>query len=450
MEKKITENMSRYTNHYSFQLTPDSCRYIKSSLQEDLHKKTTEIAKDLDISITTSIQKQNMKQEFPKKWFIRITDENKDELFKYYYNINKSKDFRNIEDFHGCLTSFLRKDGTYLDYCDDGGNAELEGGIKITFEQFKENVLNMKQTKFKVGDILPKINGNHLPIRYRCKNWKINDPNRIETNLTILTQFNSKIYGFQKFTFDGVELEYVLIEIEDIIKPHNCFMVPISDLEKIYPNYKNNTTQMENKEIIGYKCPQDLFNESVKKGTVYVKNQLTQMYKIEGWDDFQLPKEIVETWEPVYQPKFKIGDWVWGFNNDGNGLPKKETLVQIVDSNPPTSDINNRATGLMGGDDWDFIVTNDKNYYRVNSKTAKFRLATQEEIDKETKIFIDCYEVKFPLKSLTTIDGYEFNLEFWKAAKLISQHNKAKIMVGCSKQFDVSLETINKILNRIL
>jgi hypothetical protein len=49
----------------------------------------------------------------------------------------------------------------------------------------------------------------------------------------------------------------------------------------------------------------------------------------------------------------------------------------------------------------------------------------------------------------TTIDGNLFTKEFWQSAKLISEHSKAKIMVGCSKQFDVSLETINQILNKL-
>jgi len=49
----------------------------------------------------------------------------------------------------------------------------------------------------------------------------------------------------------------------------------------------------------------------------------------------------------------------------------------------------------------------------------------------------------------TSIDGKIFTKEFWQAAKVISEHNKAKIMVGCSKQFDVSLETINAILAKL-
>lgn len=47
------------------------------------------------------------------------------------------------------------------------------------------------------------------------------------------------------------------------------------------------------------------------------------------------------------------------------------------------------------------------------------------------------------------IDGNVFTTEFWQAAKLISEHSKAKIMVGCSKQFDVSIDQINAILEKL-
>ena len=63
-------------------------------------------------------------------------------------------------------------------------------------------------------------------------------------------------------------------------------------------------------------------------------------------------------------------------------------------------------------------------------------------------IKIGVYEVKF-VGNHTTIDGYDFSKVFWQSAKTISEHSKAKIMVGCSKQFDVSLEIINQILNRL-
>ena len=71
---------------------------------------------------------------------------------------------------------------------------------------------------------------------------------------------------------------------------------------------------------------------------------------------------------------------------------------------------------------------------------------------KEPKIEIGGYEVRFftdGCLNVTAIDGYGFSKDFWQAAKIISLHSKAKIMIGCSKQFDVSLETINLILAKL-
>jgi hypothetical protein len=62
---------------------------------------------------------------------------------------------------------------------------------------------------------------------------------------------------------------------------------------------------------------------------------------------------------------------------------------------------------------------------------------------------VECYKACGVELAHTKIDGYMFTKEFWQAAKLISEHDKAKIMVGCSKQFDVGLKTINKILSKL-
>lgn len=72
------------------------------------------------------------------------------------------------------------------------------------------------------------------------------------------------------------------------------------------------------------------------------------------------------------------------------------------------------------------------------------------EIIKDEKIMIGGYVVRRHQNGKdTTIDGNLFTKEFWEASKIVSEHSKAKIMVGCSKQFDVSLETINKILDKL-
>lgn len=55
------------------------------------------------------------------------------------------------------------------------------------------------------------------------------------------------------------------------------------------------------KKIIGYKCPTDLFSQRIKKGTTYVQGHDHSVYVINGLTGYHLPKEIVETWEPVYE-----------------------------------------------------------------------------------------------------------------------------------------------------
>ncbi len=64
---------------------------------------------------------------------------------------------------------------------------------------------------------------------------------------------------------------------------------------------------MENKEeIIGYKAPFDMFKGNVKKGTIYITTHGTH-YTINGKGfDYQVPNEIVETWEPVYKTSEKV------------------------------------------------------------------------------------------------------------------------------------------------
>jgi hypothetical protein len=57
------------------------------------------------------------------------------------------------------------------------------------------------------------------------------------------------------------------------------------------------------KEIIGYKCPMDLFGGLVRAGTVYNFEEHTKdLYYPTTWRGSKgLPKEIVETWEPVFK-----------------------------------------------------------------------------------------------------------------------------------------------------
>jgi hypothetical protein len=75
--------------------------------------------------------------------------------------------------------------------------------------------------------------------------------------------------------------------------------------------------------------------------------------------------------------------------------------------------------------------------------------------EKEETIRIGGYEVDFE-KNKTTISGYEFTKEFWEAALVIAQNDKAAVWVGCgakaedsAHKWTVDEATIIKILNKL-
>ena len=127
------------------------------------------------------------------------------------------------------------------------------------------------------------------------------------------------------------------------------------------------TTMKEEKKIIGYKCPMDLFNGHVKAGDLYIKstvnksNSYRHHNKIDTY--WAMPLEIVETWEPVYKERLKVGDWVIGWHSDN---PKyKNNAWQITKLESSSSKL--------------FAYPNNLD---CNTFTSNLRKATPEEIEK--------------------------------------------------------------------
>lgn len=97
------------------------------------------------------------------------------------------------------------------------------------------------------------------------------------------------------------------------------------------------------KKIIGYKAPCELYNGDIKKGTLYRPCSSTKVttyvaMKEDGYTIFHsgrtnLPKEIVETWEPVYkEEEFKVGDIVT-YYSEVNG----KTIIDKIKEYTPNS-----------------------------------------------------------------------------------------------------------------
>lgn len=167
--------------------------------------------------------------------------------------------------------------------------------------------------------------------------------------------------------------------------------------EDILALYEKDMNKTQN--ITGYKAPYDLAEGMVKKGTIYKKVQEDdRFYAPEGKiSKTTLPKEIVETWEKVYEEEFKVGDWVIMIKDYTNNL-KKGDMFKVEDSKAyPLNDPKSTCVSAC-----------------KFTKTPSFpfkdflRKATQEEIDS---LFT---------KTLTLSNGKEVII---KDGKIMAHHS---------------------------
>jgi hypothetical protein len=101
-----------------------------------------------------------------------------------------------------------------------------------------------------------------------------------------------------------------------------------------------------------------------------------------------------------------------------------------------------------------WIYYSDYDFLRYDHNCIVYEKGKWATIVKEEPIKIGGYEVKFLFKDygetkFTQINGHVFTKEFWQAAKIVAEHSKGGVNVGCSKQFPVSLQTINQILDKL-
>lgn len=127
------------------------------------------------------------------------------------------------------------------------------------------------------------------------------------------------------------------------------------------------------KKIIGYEAPFDMTGSTdfIHKGDIFTRKEGDFFYTNDGIVKRKnpLPKEIVEKWKPVYEEKYKIGDWITILKIEGGGW--------LNDSKTKTFQITRMPTSYFNG-----------TYYTVENKVtlergglhATFRKATDEEI----------------------------------------------------------------------
>jgi hypothetical protein len=129
---------------------------------------------------------------------------------------------------------------------------------------------------------------------------------------------------------------------------------------------------MNNRKIVGYKTPTDLWNGEIKKGSLYVlvKNFPTNYAFKEDKDEaYHIPKEIVETWEPVYEEEYKVGDWVITKDYSGNYDGKALKITKLFEEYDIT---------------YAYFEPNNSTSHNFVFPDNILRKATPEEIEKAT------------------------------------------------------------------
>lgn len=122
----------------------------------------------------------------------------------------------------------------------------------------------------------------------------------------------------------------------------------------------------QERKLLGYKCPMDLFGGHVKAGELYkLTPDETEYYPSNFTYSCKLPIELVETWEPVYEEEFIVGDWVVVLSSD-EGYKNGLVINKAV-----------QLTGINRDKYLPYVIQYESG--RVISHN-KIRKATQEEI----------------------------------------------------------------------
>ena len=111
----------------------------------------------------------------------------------------------------------------------------------------------------------------------------------------------------------------------------------------------------DNQFIIGYKCPYDLFKGVIKAGTLYILDPNISCYypeKSKVYKTYHLPKEIVETWEPVcINTSYKLGEYEGKINGhyfeiENQRYSKKD--IEVIQSILTLPKIDSLNVGCLG------------------------------------------------------------------------------------------------------
>ena len=105
---------------------------------------------------------------------------------------------------------------------------------------------------------------------------------------------------------------YPQLEIGEVYEENKILEAPDITVLYMADRYPKDWQLVGDRKIVGYKAPKDLFDGEVRCGIIYkplasVMNKSYAATNILGQpylSKYNLPKEIVESWEPVYEESF--------------------------------------------------------------------------------------------------------------------------------------------------
>lgn len=229
-----------------------------------------------------------MRTTLPEKWCIKVTNGNIKEL----QQTDKCGFQKGYDYGIGAYYTSIPNGSSYAFWSIPIGYEE------ITFEEFKTLVL--KQVNYT-------IKGTPLPFIPKGTPFKISVTEGYWDLLTF------SVVGLVSYGYVVYEDKLHIFAQQANYSGNEYWIFKLSDIEKLA---KEQNMETEEREIIGYVCPTDLFKGNWKKGTLYIRdtNNFSFMYKPKGCTEgsiWGLPQEIVEAWEPVYKEEFKEGDWIY-------------------------------------------------------------------------------------------------------------------------------------------
>lgn len=139
------------------------------------------------------------------------------------------------------------------------------------------------------------VKGTKLPIIPRgtkqgCASWAVNK----------FDAFNSNKGDYISFGCTDRHGERFILVENQYYQQQNFWEVSLKEIKKLAQ--EQNMT--ETRTIVGYKAPYDILTLKIVKGDILTSPLKNQVYFTEGCKE-RLPKEIVETWEAVYEEDLK-------------------------------------------------------------------------------------------------------------------------------------------------